>query len=192
MGYSQADKEATHERIVQTAANRFRLEGLAGISIADLMKEAGLTHGGFYKHFGSRDELVYEAIDKALQQSEINVTPTPGGAGGLDALLDRYLSPAHRDSPEEGCAVAAFAGEIARNEPRLRQRYTEQIERNIERTAQRIGDASPGVEPRARAILMFSAMVGALNLARAVSDEALSDEILTTVRELLKESVRGG
>src|SRR6516164_5330519 len=158
VGSSRADKAASHERIVTAAAARIRRDGVQGAGVADLMREAGLTHGGFYRHFGSRDDLVYEAIDKALQQSEINVTPTPGGAGGLDALLDRYLSPAHRDSPEEGCAVAAFAGEIARNEPRLRQRYTEQIERNIERTAQRIGDASPGVEPRARAILMFSAM----------------------------------
>jgi TetR/AcrR family transcriptional repressor of nem operon len=185
MGYSQADKEATHERIVQAAANRFRREGLAGISIADLMKEVGLTHGGFYKHFDSREELVFEAVDKALQQSEMAAAGNPDDPAALVELLDRYLSPAHRDSPEEGCAVAAFAGEMARNEPRARARYSDQIERNVGRMVARF-DAGADAEKRARAILTMSAMVGALNLARAVSDEALSDEILATVREQLK------
>jgi len=189
MGHSRAEKEKTHKRIVKIAAKRFREKGLAAVGIADLMKEAGLTVGGFYKHFNSRDDLVAEAVGSALGTWKRQVDAAASGGPSLTytKLIDNYLNEAHRDNPGTGCALGALAGEIARSDKRTRALASKQIENDL----QLIAGLLPGKNKRAarsRAILTYSALVGAISLARAVSDESLSREILKTAAELLKEA----
>jgi TetR/AcrR family transcriptional repressor of nem operon len=125
MGYSKAQKKKTHERIVKLASKRFREEGLARIGIAELMKEAGLTVGGFYKHFNSRDHLVAEAVNSAFGGWKRRVEAAkPGGPPvSYEKLIDDYLNEAHRDNPGTGCAFSALAPEIARSDKRTRALY---------------------------------------------------------------------
>ena len=189
MGHSRAEKAKTHKRIVSIASKKFREEGLAGVGIAELMKEAGLTVGGFYKHFDSRDDLVAEAISSAFGgwKRRVDAAKTGGRSLSVEELIDDYLSEAHRDNPGTGCAFSALAPEIARSNKKTRAVTSEQVRNDI----QLIATLLPGSDKRAarsRAILIFSALVGAMSLARALSDEALSREILKTVGELLKHS----
>jgi TetR/AcrR family transcriptional regulator, transcriptional repressor for nem operon len=189
MGYSRVQKARTHERIVKLASKRFREEGLAGIGIAELMKEAGLTVGGFYKHFDSRDHLVAEAVNSAFGgwKRRVEAAKSGGPPVSYEKLIDEYLNEAHRDNPGTGCAFSALAPEIARSDKRTRALTSEQVRNDI----QLIATLLPGRDKRrarSRAVLIFSALVGAMSLARAVSDEALSREILETTGELLKNS----
>ena len=187
MGHSKAEKARTHKRIVAMASKRFREKGVAGFGIAELMKEAGLTVGGFYKHFDSRDDLVAEAVSSAFGSWKRQMDAAASGGPPLSyaKLVDDYLNEAHRDHPGTGCAFSALTGELARSDKRTRALASEQIRNDI----QLIASLLPGKgkrTARARAILTFSALVGAMSLARAVSDEALSREILKSVAELLK------
>src|SRR5882762_3690885 len=189
MGHSRAEKERTHKRIVKIAAKKFREEGLAKVGIAELMKEAGLTVGGFYKHFNSRDDLVAEAVSSALGtwKRQKDAAASRGAPVSYEKLIDDYLNEAHRNNPGTGCAYSALAPEIARSDKRTRALTSEQVRNDI----QLIATLLPGRDKRtarSRAILIFSALVGAMSLARAVSNEALSREILETVAELLKNS----
>ncbi len=189
MGYSKAQKARTHKRIVAIAAKRFREKGLAGFGIAELMKEAGLTVGGFYKHFDSRDELVAEAVSAAFGdwQRRVDAAASGGRPVTYAELIDGYLSDVHRKNPGTGCAFSALAPEIARSDKRTRALISEQVRNNLELIAGLLPDNGKHAA-RPRAILTFSALVGAMSLARAVSDESLSREILKTVAELLKRS----
>jgi len=186
MGHSQAEKAQTHERIVRIAAQRFREKGVDGIGVADLMKEAGLTVGGFYKHFGSRDDLVAEAVDSAFGMSEAYYD----GKASADEkntfahMVEDYLSQFHRDNPGTGCAVSALIGDIPRCGEKTRSLCTEQIRRNFDAIAGLLAEGSASSR-RAQAILAYCAMIGAMGLSRAVSDEALSLEILETVEKFL-------
>jgi TetR/AcrR family transcriptional regulator, transcriptional repressor for nem operon len=196
MGHSKAEKTKTHKRIVQIASKRFREEGLAGIGIADLMKEAGLTVGGFYKHFDSRDELVAEAVSSAFGTWKRQMDAAASGGPPLSyaKLIDDYLNDAHRENPGTGCAFSALAGEIARSDKRTRALATEQIRNDIQLIASLLGARSGENDHAARsqAILTFSALVGAMVLARAVSDERFSREILKTVAQLLNDPLGKG
>lgn len=189
MGHSQADKAKSHEKIVRTAARRLREDGLAGIGVADLMKEAGLTVGGFYKHFGSRDDLVAEALasidsawERALADGKAKAIPD---AKIFARVVDAYLSEEHRDGPGTGCAFAALSGDIARGGEKVRRVATRNLLRGLERLGSLFGDRRAS-DARATAIVTFSALMGALSLARIASDDALSREILTTVARALK------
>ena len=189
MGHSRAEKARTHKRIVSIASKRFREKGLAGVGIAELMKEAGLTVGGFYKHFDSRDDLVAQAVSSAFGgwQRRVDTAKSGGPSVSLAKLIDEYLNETHRDNPGSGCAFSALAPEIARSDKRTRSLTSDQVRSDI----RLIATLLPGRDnrtARSRAILVFSALVGAMSLARAVSDEALSREILETVGELLKNS----
>ena len=190
MGHSKAQKTRTHKRIISVASRRFREKGLAGVGIAELMKEAGLTVGGFYKHFDSRDDLVAEAVSSAFGgwKRRVDAAKAGGPSASLSRLIDDYLDEAHRDNPGTGCAFSALAPEIARSNTQTRALTSEQVRNDI----QLIAGLLPGKDKsraRSRAILTFSALVGAMSLARAVSDEELSREILETVGQLLKNSV---
>jgi len=189
MGYSKAQKPRTHKRIVSIASKRFREKGLAGFGIAELMKEAGLTVGGFYKHFDSRDDLVAEAVNSAFGgwQRRVDAAKSGGQSVSLAKLIDEYLNETHRDNPGAGCAFSALAAEIARSDKRTRSLTSEQVRRDVQLITTMLPDRDKRAA-RSRAILIFSALVGAMALARAVSDEALSREILETVGELLKNS----
>src|SRR5258708_26165015 len=189
MGYSKAQKEETHKRIVAIASTRFREKGLAGFGIAELMKEAGLTVGGFYKHFESRDELVAEALGDAfgVWQRQKEAAECGGQPLTFARLIDDYLSDVHRKNPGAGCAFSALAPEIARSDKRTRALTSEQVRNDLELLAGLLPANKRAA--RSRAILTFSALVGAMSLARAVSDEVLSREILKTVAGLLKNPV---
>lgn len=189
MGYSKAQKARTHKRIVAIASRRFREKGLAGFGIAELMKEAGLTVGGFYKHFDSRDDLVSEAVNSAFGgwKRRVDAAKSGGRPMSYEKLIDEYLNEAHRDNPGTGCAFSALAPEIARSDKRTRALTSEQVRNDIQLIAA-LCPAKDKRMARTRAILTFSALVGAMALARAVSDEALSREILKTVAGLLKDS----
>jgi TetR/AcrR family transcriptional repressor of nem operon len=191
MGHSQTQKTKNHERIVRIASKRFREKGLEGVGIADLMKEVGLTVGGFYKHFDSRDELVVEALRSACGtwRRQSDAAASGGPPLSYATLVDDYLSEAHREHPGSGCPIGALAGEIARSSKRTRALLTEEIRNAF----QLIADLTPVKDEgpaRSGAILTLSALVGAIALSRAVSDEALSREILKTVGELLKKEAR--
>ena len=194
MGHSRAEKAKTHRRIVAIASKRFREEGLAGVGIADLMKEAGLTVGGFYKHFDSRDDLVAEAVGSALGgwKRQVDAAASGGPPVTYESLVDNYLSEAHRDQPGTGCPVVALAGDIVRSDKRTRALVTQQIRDNIELLATLIRGTNEEDKGTARsqAILTYCALVGAIGVARAVSDQQLSREILKTVAQLLKNPLR--
>ncbi|MDK4702510.1 TetR/AcrR family transcriptional regulator [Rhizobium sp. CNPSo 4062] len=188
MGRSQLEKQKTHERIVMLAAKRLREEGLEGIGVADLMKEAGLTVGGFYKHFASRDELVAEAVESAIgswgrQQEDKGIDPA---SISLDEYVDTYLSGRHRDHCGEGCAYAALTADMARSSDTVRAVATEGLRRNFDAMTARMPKPETA-EARRKAIIASCLMTGALGLARVSNDEALSDEILETVRSFVKE-----
>jgi len=187
MGSSKADKAASHDRIVDVAAARMRRNGINGVGVAELMQEAGLTHGGFYRHFESRDALVGAAVERALAQGSARAVATSGQGGrrALEAIIDDYLSPAHRAHPEAGCAVAGLAGDVSRADDRTRSAYGRQVEQYLELLA----GLEPGTDAagdRRRACLVLSALVGALVMARAVDERGLSDEILSETATALK------
>jgi TetR/AcrR family transcriptional repressor of nem operon len=190
MRHSKAEKARTHERIVAIASKRFREEGLAGIGIADLMKDAGLTVGGFYKHFNSRDALVAEAVGSALElwKRQVDATTSGGPPVTYESLVDEYLSEAHRNHPGTGCPVSALAGDLARSDRRTRALVSRKIRDNIELLATLIRNTNKtdSGSARAQAVVTYCALVGAIGLARAVSDEELSREILKTVAQRLK------
>lgn len=185
MGSSQTDKSASHERIVKAAAARIRRDGVGAVGVAELMHEAGLTHGGFYRHFGSRDDLIAEAVEAALAHGSRRAEAAAQyGTEGLAATIDAYLSPLHRDKPETGCAVAALPTDIARSNPRSRTAYTGQVRRYLDLFGRLTPAGDPG-DPH----LILAALVGAIALARAVDDPSLSDEILQRVAQALNQHV---
>jgi TetR/AcrR family transcriptional regulator, transcriptional repressor for nem operon len=179
MGHSQAEKEKNHRQIVEVAAARMRESGTDGPGVAEIMKAAGLTHGGFYKHFDSRDDLVAEAVETAIAQGREGFEAVTEGADDpLAAFVDWYVSEQHRDDPGGGCAVVALGSDAARAEPRVRAAYRGQVENYIARMEELLG----GEDARREAIAAVTSMVGALLISRAVDDEALSAEILREVR----------
>lgn len=193
MGHSQESKTETHEKIVRAAARRLREVGLGGIGIADLMNEVGLTVGGFYKHFTSRDALVGEAIAGMKSGwdaifAEAAEKERPDGVT-FDALVDAYLDEQHRDRPGEGCLFAALGPEIARSGEEVRGVATRKLEVAFEKLAGVFGDRRAPAA-RASAIFVYAALVGAVSIARATNDEALSHEILSVVRKALKKTMR--
>ena len=185
MGHSQSEKKSNHERILRTAAKRLREKGLEAVAIADVMKEVGLTVGGFYKHFDSRDDFVIEALRAASWQRPAQQLASGGPSVNLAGLVDDYLSEKHRDRPGSGCLIAALAGDVARSNKQIRNLATERIRSTLDLIAGLLPNKDKE-SARKQAALIFSAFVGALALSRAVSDAAFSDEILQSVRELLK------
>ena len=185
MRQSRQEKAKTHERILEVASERIRQQGLDRPAVAEIMQAAGLTHGGFYKHFGSRDDLIAEATESALADSDRYVRElTDRAEDPLAAFVDWYLSAEHRDDPGTGCAVPALGGDVRRGDERLRTAYRGQVQRYFENVERFLGG---GEDARQRAILTVSALVGALVLSRAVDDEALSDEILSAVSKGISE-----
>jgi TetR/AcrR family transcriptional repressor of nem operon len=184
MRQSREEKAKTHERIVEIASARIREAGIEGPGVAEVMRAAGLTHGGFYKHFGSRDDLVAEAADRAFADADQTVHElTDGAEDPLDAYVDWYLSAAHRDDPAHGCPIVALGGDVGRGDDRVRAAYRRQVEKYLANVERLLGG---GADARRRAIVAVSTLVGSIMLARAVDDEALSDEILRDVRDAVK------
>ena len=183
MGHSRAEKVESRERILDAAARQIRLGGLESVSIAEFMKAANLTHGGFYGHFPSRSALIAAALERALERGEaafIAAQPATGGAT-VKSIVNRYLSPAHRDNTGEGCAIAALAGDVGRAEDNeVRDRMAQHLERNFENTAKAMGG---GPKAGQAAVAAWCGMVGAMALSRVFSGTDRSDEILRLARQ---------
>ncbi|MDX2649897.1 TetR/AcrR family transcriptional regulator [Streptomyces sp. PA03-1a] len=189
MGHSQAAKAESREKVLRIAARRIREEGMTRPGVADLMNEAGLTHGGFYKHFASREDLMGQAAALALADGEAKMAeaarrdPDEPRSG----LIDAYLSARHRDAPGTGCALVTLGAAAGRGDAELREAYEKQVLSYLAL----IGEAAQGDDPgeaRADAMLTLSALVGALLISRAVADPELSDEFLATVAGRLKDA----
>jgi len=179
MGHSQADKALNRERILAEASRRVRDGGLESVSVGSLMKSVGLTHGGFYGHFESREALLAEALERALLEGEAKAGAN-GAPASFCAIVRGYLSRTHRDSRDSGCAVAALVSDVARADAGPREIMSDHVETFIGTVAEALGGDDE------RAILAVSAMVGALALSRVVADPARSDAILKGVRDHLE------
>ena len=185
MRYSKEHKAETHDRIVKQASVRLRERGAHGIGVADLMKEVGLTHGGFYAHFDSREALVIEAfnyaMDRATERWRKMAEETPPEKR-LSTIVESYLTTIHRDDPGRGCAVPTLGPEIARESPKTRKAFAAKLEEMIEMMADQVPE-QPRKAARAQAIAALSTMAGALVLSRVAGSGEFSEEILGTARE---------
>src|ERR1700709_834786 len=187
MDQPQTKKAATHARIVDAAARAIRSRGYAGVGVADVMKDAGLTHGGFYAHFDSREALVIEAFSYAMDRSTDRwrklAEQTPPDKR-LAAIVDSYLTPVHRDDPGHGCAIPALSAEIARESPKTRKAFASRLEQMIDMIAAQIPDV-PRKVARKQAMSSLAAMMGTLVLARVAGSGEFSDDILGAGRDAL-------
>jgi TetR/AcrR family transcriptional regulator, transcriptional repressor for nem operon len=185
MRQSAEEKARTHERIVEIASARIREKGIEGPGVAEIMQAAGLTHGGFYKHFGSRDDLIAEAAEHAFAYADQTLDDHAHDPHDpLASWVDWYVSEEHRDDPGAGrCPVAALVGDVGRADDGVRGGYDALVERYLGVLEDMLGG---GGDARQQATIAVSTLVGSLVLARAIDDDTLSDEILRTVREALR------
>ena len=189
MRVSREKAAESRERIIDAASALFRAKGFDGIGVADIMKAADLTHGGFYGHFASKDDLVTEASRRSMARAAANWERVVATAPDKPyaALLDHYLSPRHRDDPGRGCAFAALSNDARRCGTGVRKAFAE----GLAPLLAILTNALPGFSKtsrRRKAVAAMAALVGALTLARAVDDEALSNEILEAVRHELRDA----
>jgi TetR/AcrR family transcriptional repressor of nem operon len=186
MRVSREQMAENRERILDTAATLFRERGFDGVGVADVMKAVGLTHGGFYGHFSSKDDLAAQALGRAFVHSGQWATEAKAAEpeAPLRAIVDRYLSPLHRDDPGHGCPVAALGCDVARQGAASRLAATEGVRTALSGLSA-IAPGASAAERRTSAVASYATLVGALVLARMVEDEALSDEILAAARAAL-------
>ncbi|WP_374572340.1 TetR/AcrR family transcriptional regulator [Phenylobacterium sp.] len=195
MGHSQLEKAQSRERILDAAATQVREGGFDSVSISELMRAAQLTHGAFYGHFPSRADLIAAALDRALElgEAEYHARPTQDGAGSVKAIVNPYLSPAHRDRTGGGCAIAALAADVARSDdPKVRALMSQRAEIAFKHMSDAFGG---GLEAENAALAAWSTMVGALVLSRVFRGTAQSDAILKQARRSilsLERQVREG
>lgn len=184
MRYPTNQRQATHERILDAAGTLFRREGFGGASVERVMRAAGLTVGGFYAHFSSKQRLLIEALRDMLGQRRdqwFQGLEDLRGASFLEHAIRRYLNRTHRDYAAKGCPVPALASEVSREAPEVRRVLAEEIERIIEQVAKRLD----GPDARQRAVSTVAICMGTLTLARATQGHPLSDELLEAVRKVL-------
>lgn len=184
MRYSNEHKAETRQRVLKEAAQEIRAKGPDGVAVAGVMARAGLTHGGFYAHFESKDAMIADAIgtmfDDARERSDaIEQAADPRAA--LRAYVDFYLSPAHRDRRERGCPLPTLSGDLARSGEQQRERFGMGVEALTARLAKALGGIGV-TDPHAEGSAMLAQMVGAVALARAVADPIQSDAILADAR----------
>jgi TetR/AcrR family transcriptional repressor of nem operon len=196
MRVSRAKAAEHRDRIIDAAGDLFRAKGFGGIGVADIMKAADLTHGGFYGHFTSKDDLVAQASHRAMARAAANWTKLVEAApdGPYAALLEHYLSPKHRDDPGKGCAFAALGNDAARSGKVVRKAFADGLAPLIDILAQSIpGKSIPDKSKAARrrkAVAAMATLVGALTLARAVEGMPLSDEMLQAAHRELAAAAR--
>jgi TetR/AcrR family transcriptional repressor of nem operon len=182
MRVSRLQEAENHERILDVATRLFRERGIDGIGVSDLMKAAGLTHGGFYGHFASKEDLVAQACRRAvarMRQNWINVVDQATG-DPLEALAATYLTPKHRDGAGRGCAMAALGPEVARQGPAARHAMTEELRPFIDYLSSLVKSGSRSLR-RQKALATYASLVGALVVSRVVDDPDLSNEVLAAV-----------
>jgi TetR/AcrR family transcriptional repressor of nem operon len=185
MRYSKEHKLETRARIVKKASIRLREKGAHGIGVADLMKDAGLTHGGFYAHFASREALVIEAFAHAMDRSTDRwrkLAEQTAPEKRLAAVVNSYLTETHRDDPGHGCAIPALGAEIARESAKTRKVFAGRLEQMIDMLAEQIPDI-PRKAARKQAVAAIATMMGTLVMSRIAGNGEFSDEILGAGRE---------
>lgn len=183
MGYSAAETAQKHERILNESIRLFRERGFHGVSVSEVMKAAGLTHGPFYNHFASKEALMSETLTRELQRAIGDFDKLPPTEAGRAAYAEHYLSEEHMRDCGGGCAISALSSEM-RNEPEVRGAFTAQIKNVIQKMASYFPWKSRR-SARGDAIHWYTSMMGALILARAVDDEEFAREILTETRKRL-------
>lgn len=182
MRYHPEDKEKTRQRILAVASRRYRSEGFNGVGIANLMADLGLTHGGFYAHFSDKEALIAAVCDATFSAQSAAWHAQAQQHPDLrapEAIARDYLSPRHRDHPESGCLAAALAGEMSRRDTRARAAFTRGVRGQLEQLGSGLGALGPEAT--------LAMMLGAVALARAVSDPTLSDRFLECARQALLE-----
>ena len=182
MKVSRAQAAENRERILDVATRLFRERGIDGIGVSDLMQAAGLTHGGFYGHFESKEDLVAQACARAVSRMRQNWTNVVDQATGdpLEALAATYLTPKHRDGAGRGCPMAALGPEIARQGPTVRRAFTDELRPFLDYLSRVVQGSSNNLR-RQKALAAYAGLVGALVVSRAVDDPDLSNEILSAV-----------
>jgi TetR/AcrR family transcriptional regulator, transcriptional repressor for nem operon len=177
MRYEKGHKDTTRQHIIDVASRQFRGHGVAAVGLAGIMSDAGLTNGAFYTHFESKEDLVEAVLAKALDRREDRLRAVAADNAGLETMIRDYLSPRHRDRPDDGCPTAALVAEVARHPRTTRDAFTAKVSTFIELIATQIRAGAPA-ERRRNAVAIYGMIVGTLQLARAVNDKKLSDEIL--------------
>jgi TetR/AcrR family transcriptional repressor of nem operon len=188
MRYSDTHKAETHAKLVKLAGRALREKGPEGLSVADLMASAGLTHGGFYAHFKSKGALLTEALQGIFEESNHKLEKLAEGLPprlALAQFVDTYVSSAHRDKPSTGCPIVALNSDLPRQSRQFRAAFDAGVKRLVGRLARQIKDARIA-DSETLAPSVLSAMVGAVILSRAVSDETLSDGLLASARKNIK------
>ena len=190
MRYGKDQKHATRQRIVEAAGRRFKQDGIDGAGVAAVMSDAGLTNGAFYAHFTSKEDLVANVLADQLRTQRHSFDTQPSDRTGLEAIMRAYLSPEHRDQCADGCPSAALLDEIARRPATTRQVFTDELLGIADDIAARL-DPNDADAARTDALSLFGMMIGTLQLARALTDRALSDQLLArgveTALELLDD-----
>jgi TetR/AcrR family transcriptional regulator, transcriptional repressor for nem operon len=188
MRYGKDQKQATRQRILEAAGRRFKEDGIDGAGVAAVMSDAGLTNGAFYAHFASKEDLVANVLVDQLCIQRRGFDAEPRDRAGLEAIIRAYLSPEHRDQRADGCPSAALLDEIARRPAATRQAFTDELLGVADDFAARL-DPSDAEAARTDALALFGMMIGTLQLARALTDREVSDQLLArgveTALELL-------
>jgi len=187
MRYEKGRKDASRQRIIEVAAERFRSDGIAASGLAGIMNEAGLTNGAFYPHFKSKAELVRESVGAALEDQAHRMQEA-FDAGGLDAVLAVYLSPEHRDDPGSGCVCAALLPELARQPPETRRFHAERLLGIVRQMASSLPPQTRN--PEGVALGVYATLIGALQLARAAKGTPLSDRVLAAGADAVRVMVQ--
>ena len=182
MRYSEDHKQETRRRILEVAGRRFKQDGIDGSGVATLMSDAGLTNGAFYGHFSSKEDLVANVLADQLRTQRKSLDDQPSDRAGLEAFVRSYLSPEHRDQLASGCPSAALLDEIARRATDTRDVFTAEVMGVVDDIASRLDQADVD-GARADALTIFGLMVGTLQLARALTDRHLSDQLLARGEE---------
>jgi TetR/AcrR family transcriptional repressor of nem operon len=177
MRYSKDHKQATRQRILEAAGRRFKQEGIDGAGVAAVMSDAGLTNGAFYAHFASKEDLVANVLADQLRAQRQSFDAQPPDRAGLEAFIRSYLSPQHRDQCADGCPSAALLDEIARRPAATKQVFSDELMGVIDDIASRL-DPTDAEAAQTDALTLFGLMLGTLQLARALTDRDLSDQLL--------------
>lgn len=175
--YGKEHKQVTRQRIIETAGRRLKRDGIDGSGVATLMKDAGLTNGAFYAHFASKEDLVATAVADQLHDQRERLAAVAPGRAGLEQIVRAYLSPEHRDNPEEGCPSAALLDEITRCTDLTKQAYTDSVLAFIDDIAARLAPHDPP-SARTKTLSVYALMIGTLQLSRALADRQLADDLL--------------
>ena len=187
MKVTREQAAANRERVLEVAGALFREHGFGGIGVADIMKRAGLTHGGFYGQFGSKDDLAAEITARVLGKAGWTERLTGKGKPSFGEVVRGYLSPRHRDEPGAGCMLAAVGSDVVRQPRRVRHAFTEGFRSRVE-TLRALLPGGSAAAKRERAVAAMAALVGGLMLSRAVDDPRLSEEILDAVAAAVLKS----